>query len=271
MRAGKILRIVRRRRGLTQAELAALGGVAQQTVSLLERGMADDATLRTIKKAAAPLGVTVDLVLRWNGPELDRLLDARHARLVKAVVSRLGVDWQVAVEYTFNHFGDRGSVDVVAWHAGATALLLVEVKSELDGLETVLRPMDVKARAVPPLLARERGWRVRWLGSVLVLPDEAMARRAVERMGPVLDVALPARTVAARRWLRVPAGPLRAIWFVADTPDRRVARNPGSGGRVCHPARTVGHAQGDAARVDAAVDREARAARSASNTTTGRS
>jgi hypothetical protein len=55
---------------------------------------------------------------------------------VKTVVSRLGGSWQVVVEYTFNHYGDRGSVDVVAWHAGAGALLLVEVKSEPDGLES---------------------------------------------------------------------------------------------------------------------------------------
>jgi transcriptional regulator with XRE-family HTH domain len=152
---------VRRRRGVTQAELAALAVVAQQTVSLLERGKADGSTLRTIKKVAAPLGITVDLVLRWRGPELDRLVDARHARLVKAVVSRLGADWEVGVEYTFNHYGDRGSVDVLAWHAGARALLLIEVKSELDSLEAVLRSMGVKARVVPGLLARAAGPRNR--------------------------------------------------------------------------------------------------------------
>lgn len=94
---------MRRRRGLTQAELAALASVTQQTVSLLERGKADGSTLRTIQKVAGPLGITGDLVLRWKGPELDRLMDARHARLVKAVVSRLGPDWSVVAEYTFNH------------------------------------------------------------------------------------------------------------------------------------------------------------------------
>ena len=243
VRAGKVLRIVRRRRGLTQADLAALAGVAQQTVSLIERGKADDATLHTIKRIAAPLGVTVDLALRWKGPELDRLTDARHARLVKAVVSRLGPDWQVVVEYTFNHYGDRGSVDILAWHAGAGILLLVEIKSELDNLEAVLRSMDMKVRVVPPLLARERGWRVRSLGSVLVLPDESTARRAVARLRPVFDVALPTRTVAVRQWLREPAGPLRGVWFLADTPVRRAVRNPGSAGPVSGSRKAESHAQ----------------------------
>ena len=99
-------------------------------------------------------------------------------------MARLGADWQVVVEYTFNHYGDRGSVDVLAWHAGARILLLIEVKSELDGLESVLRSMDVKLRVVPPLVARERGWRVKSLGSVLVLPDESTTRRTVARMSP---------------------------------------------------------------------------------------
>ena len=90
-----MLRLVRRRRGLTQSDLATLAGVSQQTVSLLERGNADSATLRLVKQVAAPLGITVDLALRWKGPELDRLVDARHARLVATVVSKLGPAWEM--------------------------------------------------------------------------------------------------------------------------------------------------------------------------------
>lgn len=136
----------------------------------------------------------------------------------------------------------RGSVDILAWPGASRILVLIEVKSELDGPESVLRPMDVKLRVVPKLVARERGWRAVACGSVLVLPDEATARRAVERLRLVFDVALPARTVAIRRWLREPSGPLCGIWFVADTPGRRVIRNPGSAGRVrskpASPSRT---------------------------------
>lgn len=269
-RAGKVLRAVRRRRGLTQADLAGLAGVAQQTVSLLERGKASDATLRTVKQVAAPLGITVDLILRWKGPELDRLVDARHAGIVKAVVSRLAPEWQTVVEYTFNPYGDRGSVDVLAWHAAARVLLLVEVKSEPDSLESVLRSMDVKVRVVPPLIARERGWRVRSLGAVLVLPDETTARRAVARMSPIFDVALPARSVAVRGWLREPACPMRGIWFLADTPTRRVVRNPGSAGRVCRPRGAYVHAQSGAEKVRVTGPEGPATADSAANTPTRR-
>ena len=243
LRAGKVLRLVRRRRGLTQSDLAKMAGVSQQTVSLLERGNADSATLRLIKEVAAPLGITVDLALRWKGPELDRLADARHARIVAAVVAKLGPAWEVILEYSFNHYGDRGAVDVLAWHAAARALVIFEIKSELDGVETVLRPMDVKARVVPSVIARERRWKVDTVGLVLVLPDESVTRRAVARMENVFDVALPGRTVAVRRWLREPGGAIRGLWFLADTPTRRAIRNPGSGGRVVRSKLSSTHAQ----------------------------
>lgn len=242
-RAGKVLRAVRRRRGLTQAELADLAGVSQQTVSSIECGHADAATLHLVAQVARPLGITVALVLRWKGPELDRLLDARHARIVKEVVSRLGPDWHVVVEYSFNHYGDRGSVDVLAWHAARRALLLIEVKSELDSLEAVLRSMDVKVRVVPKLIAQEKGWRHVWVGSVLVLPDESASRRAVDRLKPVFDAVLPARTVIVRKWLGSPVGPLRGIWFLAATPARRAIRNPGSAGLVRHARDRESHAR----------------------------
>jgi transcriptional regulator with XRE-family HTH domain len=269
-RAGRVLRAVRRRQGLTQAKVAELAGVSQQTVSFIERGHAEFATLSLVKRVARPLGITVDLVFRWKGPELDRLVDARHARIVRAVVARLDPDWQVLVEYTFNHFGDRGSVDVLAWHAARRALLLVEVKSELDSLEAVLRSMDVKIRVVPGLTTREKGWRIASIGSILVLPDESTARRAVNRLGPVFDVALPSRTVSVRRWLRSPAGPMRGIWFLADTPTRRAIRNPGSAGLVRPAHDRQSHAQQVGSKAGSAVRNGAISPAAASGTTVGR-
>jgi transcriptional regulator with XRE-family HTH domain len=234
-RVGLTMRAARRRRLLTQSDVARLAGVSQQAVSALERGYFSAATIGFIRRVAAPLGITVDLALRWNGPELGTLLDARHARIVRNVVGRIDPGWQIVLEYSFNRFGDRGSVDVLAWHERARALLLVEVKSELDSLEAVLRSMDVKLRVVPSLLATERGWRSQCLGSVLVLPDESTARRSVGRMASVFDVALPTRTVGVRTWLTTPQGPLRGVWFLADTTGIRAIRNPGSPGLIRHP------------------------------------
>ena len=61
------------------------------------------------------------------------------------------------VEYTFNHYGERGSVDVVAYHAGHRALLIVEVKTRLTDLQAFLASFGRKLRVVPALVRDDRG------------------------------------------------------------------------------------------------------------------
>ena len=97
LRAGRVLRAVRRRQGLTQAKVAELAGVSQQTVSLIDCGYADSATLAPVKRVARPLGITVDLVFRWKGPELDRLVDARLARVVRTDRAESRGPWSYCV------------------------------------------------------------------------------------------------------------------------------------------------------------------------------
>jgi transcriptional regulator with XRE-family HTH domain len=236
-RVGRGLRVVRRRLGLRQADLAARAGVSQQTISRVERGLLAQVTLGTLEGVADALSVTLEIGMRWRGPEIEKMADARHARLLDAVRARLPAEWQVVVEYTFNEFGDRGSVDILGWRPSARALLLVEVKSELDGLESVLRPIDLKRRVVPRLVERERGWRAASIGTILVLPDESTARRAVRSVGALLDVALPSRGREARTWLVAPTGDLRAVWFLSNTHGASVVRNAGSQGRIMKPRR----------------------------------
>jgi hypothetical protein len=62
----------------------------------------------------------------WRGGDLDRLLDARHARVVGIMVAllrRLG--WQVEVEVTYSSFGERGSIDILAWWPPGRIALVV--------------------------------------------------------------------------------------------------------------------------------------------------
>jgi len=242
-RFGSYVRAERRRRGLRQLDLAARAATTQQTVSEIERGRAGDLTVAMVRRVCRVVEITVLLAPRSRGPEPDRLLDARHARLVQAGIGLLHPDWIAVPEYTFNRYGDRGSVDVLAWHPAARALLMVEVKSELRDVQAMLRSMDVKARVLPGAVAGERGWRPNIVGSVLLLPAESAARRSVARLGLVFEAALPARTVEVRRWIHQPSGPLRGIWFVADTPTRRAIRNPGGPGRVRRVGRAGSHAR----------------------------
>jgi hypothetical protein len=166
---------------------------------------------------AAALEVSLALAPRWKGAELPKLLDRAHSRLVEAVLHELRADdWEVSVEYTFNHFGDRGSVDVLGWHPGSRSLLIVEVKSGLDDIQGTIATLDRKCRVVPLLVTREREWRPRVVARVLVIRDSTTARRRVAALEQTFAASLPARTRDVRRWLSEPTGRLAGIWFLPD-------------------------------------------------------
>ena len=189
--------------------------MSRQCVSLMERGHVNGLGVRTARAIAAAAGIDLPFAPRGRGALLDRLVDEEHSRMVDLVVSRLAASgWDTMVEFSFNDYGDRGSVDVLAWHAGREALLVVEVKSRLANLQDTCRSLDVKARVVPRLAARARGWRARVVGVVLVVPECTREREAVARRQATFDMSFPARTVEIRRWLSVPSVGLRGLWFL---------------------------------------------------------
>ena len=164
---------------------------------------------------------------------MDRLLGEGHAHRSGQTLKLLrGWSWETQVEVSFAHYGERGSIDILAWHATSRTLLVVEIKSALGSVEGLLRPLDAKVRLVAGIAAERFGWRAAQVCSVVVLPEDASARRQVERHANVLDVALPHRSRELRRWLRVPAGALRGLWFLSSTREVGVTRNPSSIRRV---------------------------------------
>ncbi len=228
VRFGLGLRALRRRRRWTQTELAARAGLSQAAVSRAERGDAERLTVRTLDRIAAALGARMSLRLLWHGEALDRLLDAAHAGLVEQMVAML-VDrgWQVVPEVTFSHYGERGSIDVLSWHALRGALLIVEVKSVVPDVQAMLAGVDRKQR-LGPRIAVERGWKADTVSRLIVLPDSRTARRRIETHRATFDLAYPARTRAVRRWLVAPKGPLAGILFLPFTRST-TGRRRGSG------------------------------------------
>ena len=215
IKVGTVVRAVRRRCGLRQRDVAARAGVSQWAVSMVERGQLDRLPVRTVRGIASALEIRMPFEPRWRGGELPRLVDARHAALVEQVVARLASRrWEVAVEYTFSKFGERGSVDVIGWRAAERALVIVEVKSELDDIQNMLSVLDRKVRLVPPLVATDRGWTAAVVGVVLVLPEGSTFRDGVARFQATFAAALPSRAVEIRSWIAQP-GPssLRGTWF----------------------------------------------------------
>jgi transcriptional regulator with XRE-family HTH domain len=129
-RIGRQFRALRVRRQLRQLDIARASKLSRPIISRIERGLIDSMPVSTLIRASAPLGAVVDLRLRWNGEQLDRLLDEPHARLVDVVVAMLQASgWDVAVEVSFSLWGERGSIDVLAHHRATDVVLVVEAKS----------------------------------------------------------------------------------------------------------------------------------------------
>ena len=80
------------------------------------------------------------LVVRWRGGELDQLLDAAHARLGEDLVGLLTADgWTVVPDVSFSIYGERGSIDLLAWHQETRTLMVIELKSEIASVEETFR------------------------------------------------------------------------------------------------------------------------------------
>jgi hypothetical protein len=172
-------------------------------------------TLDKLRRIGRALDADLILTVRWRGGEIDRLLDEGHAAIVGWVMAQLEeFGWEAQAEVTYAVYSERGSIDVLAWHAPSRTLLVVEVKTELTSVEETLRRHDAKQRLAADV-ARERfGWSgPSAVCRLLVMPDSTTARRRVERHAAVLDHAYRLRGSAARSWLRRPAGAASALVF----------------------------------------------------------
>jgi transcriptional regulator with XRE-family HTH domain len=242
---GRSFRALRIRRGLRQIDLARLAHVSRGMISKIERGEIAVVPLGVLRAVAGALGASVDLKLRWHGEGLDRLLDEAHARLVdETVVLLREAGWDVAVEVSFSIRGERGSIDVLAWHESTSSLLVIEVKSVVPDSQATLHGLDRKAR-LAPRLADERGWECRVVGRLLVVGESSTARLRISRLDATYDTALPDRNVEVRRWIRKPDGPLNGLLFLRNAPvgstkrpstARERVRRPSGPGRRSNPS-----------------------------------
>jgi transcriptional regulator with XRE-family HTH domain len=215
LRIGRSLRAIRIRLGWRQVDVAEKAGVSRSFISKLERGQARATDLTRVEAVCETLGADLDVRVRWRGETLDRLLDEAHATIVDAFVRLLPPPaWATWLEVTFNDYGDRGSIDVLGWHAATRSLLVVEIKSVVPDAQGTLAPLDRKVR-VAPKVARQLGLGPVVIGRLLVVADGPTSRRRIARFGDLFRAALPARNVEVRRWLAAPRGPISGVLFLS--------------------------------------------------------
>jgi transcriptional regulator with XRE-family HTH domain len=208
IRVGAVLRAVRIRRRLRQADVGDAAGVSDSLVSRLEHGRFDNVSIETVRKVLAVLDIRLDLVPRWHGGDLDRLLNARHSALHEDVARWLAdryPGWVVAPEVSFSIYGERGVIDILAWHPARRALLVIELKTDIVDVNELLGTLDRKRRLAKQI-ARERGWPAELVGSVLIVAAGRTNRRRLEAHEAALRNSLPDDGRRLRAWLSDPVG-----------------------------------------------------------------
>jgi len=213
------LRALRHRRAWRQEDLGRRAGLSRDAVSRVESGQLHGLTVGSLVRLAEAVDATLSLEMRWQGADLDRLIDRDHAALQNASAIRLGsFGWIAQAEVSFNHYGDRGRCDLLAWHPATRTVLVVEVKSRLGDVQDTLGRLDVKAR-LGALLARQVGWgEPALVVPALVLPDTRSARRALMLHESLFRrYGLRGRTALA--WLRVPGLTSGVLWFEQSNSD----------------------------------------------------
>jgi transcriptional regulator with XRE-family HTH domain len=213
-RFGSDVRLLRHRRGWTQQRLAEKARLPRWVVSATERGHGDRLPLYRLAAIASAVGAYLSVRILLDGEGLDRLRDRRHAAVVERMVALLVDDgWEVATEVSFSVFGERGSIDILAFHPASRSLLVVEVKSVVPDIGGMLMTLDRKVRLAVDL-ARGRGWSSSTVSRMLVLPEHRTSRRRITEHAATFEAALPMRTREVHRWLRDPVGTLSGLLFL---------------------------------------------------------
>lgn len=231
-RLGATIRAIRVRRGWRQSDLAGRSGVSPATISRLERGHPGLLTVDTVRRVASALDIRVDLVPRWRAGDLDRLLNAKHSQLHELVARWFAQElpaWVLAPEVSYAIYGERGVIDIVAWHPGRRAILVIELKTDVVDVNQLIGKVGEKARLIRQIV-RDRGWDPLTVSTWVIVASGRTNRARLAAHQAVLRAAFPADGRGMRHWLGDPAGSVAALSLWTELaarplmPTRRVRR-----------------------------------------------
>lgn len=205
-RCGASFRAVRIKRGWRQIDVAARAHVHRSVVSKIERGHLEAISIGTLLAVARVLGIQVTWSTRWRAGDLDRLVSGRHARLHEAVARWFAAtlpDWILAPEVSFSIYGERGVIDILAWHAGHRALLVIELKTDVVDVNDLIGSMD-KRRRLARQIARGRGWEPLSVSTWVLVAGSRTNRARLVAHRTVIRNAFPIDGRAVVGWLHRP-------------------------------------------------------------------
>lgn len=211
-RVGRAIRALRHHRSWTQTELGKRAGCSASVISRVERGNLRACSMQTLERIVEVLGARLALYVDWRGGELNRLLDADHAVLQERWATRkerAASAWTSRQEATYNHFGDRGSIDDLAFDPVTGTLLVSELKTGIYDAQRMLAKMDEKERLALEV-ARRFSWSVRRIVSCLVVAESRTNRRRIQQHAALFS-RFDCRGRDAWAWLDDPMRPASGL------------------------------------------------------------
>jgi hypothetical protein len=221
--------------------------VARSVISQVEHGDIGRIPLGTLDRIAAPLEIRLRLVPSWRGGDLGRLLKARHSALNELVARYLSsqTGWRFVPEVSFSIYGERGLIDIFAWHVPSRSLLVIELKTEIVDLEEMIGTLDRKRR-LAVRIAREAGlidFDPKTVSVWVIVAEGRTNRRHVSAHRTMLRAALPADGWEMRRWMRGPGGSMAGLSLWSYVARSGVSQTLAGRKRVRLPDRAAGHAE----------------------------
>lgn len=214
-RLGDAIRQIRLERGLTQDEVGHVSGTSRFIVGRIEAGQLGGIGFGKVRAVASALDVRVDLGLRWHGGDLGRLMNARHAAFHEAMAARLSEasGWVFEPEVSFSIQGERGVIDILAWHATTRSLLVIELKTEIVDINDLMTTVD-RRRRLASRIAGERGWHPASVSVWVAVADSRTNRRRFARHERALRSKLPDDGHRVRAFLASPGATVAALSFM---------------------------------------------------------
>lgn len=194
---GRAFRMARRSLGLSQRHVAELVGISQSVMSRLEAGRST-CSITVLAMIGAVLGLDVVVGVHPGGTPVR---DAGHIRVMTRLRARLSRPFVLKTEVPIPITGDRRAIDA-----------LIADPPVDTGFELETRLADAQA-LVRRTILKQRDAGVGCM--VLVFPDTAMNRQAVEAAAPTLRPSFPLSSRAVLAALRAEATPsANGILFV---------------------------------------------------------
>jgi hypothetical protein len=206
----------------------------------VEPGRLDKVAFGSIRRLALALDGRFEGQILWRGDQLDRLLNKGHARMHEAMARWLGDlgGWLALPEISFARDGERGVIDIVAWHAAGRSMLVAELKTRIVDINALIASMDIRRR-VAWQIARDHGWDPASVSIwVVVAPSRTNARILADHR-TVLRAKFPTDGRAMRRWLATPAGTVAGLSFLPQVRVGDLGRDLATPRRVRRSARSL--------------------------------